>query len=90
MLVKIMSNEDAPDDDNRKLFTLVDDVVEITFHRPEDRAPEADMLRRGVNSFWQTYVIGGNVYVMNDQGKTIQTFGVSELPPPQPQAPSRH
>lgn len=79
MIVKIMSDEDAPDEDSRKSFQLIAAVVSVGFFRRDgcafitlsddrdDREPE-------------TTAVKGNVYVMNDAGKTIASFGAGSLP----------
>ena len=72
-----MSNEEIPDDDSRKLFKIISNVDEVDFHRP-DNGPSVDINIRGIG--WQTEWIKGNVYIMNDQGKTIQTFGCAPFP----------
>ena len=84
LIVKIMSAEDTADSDTRKthrLFAGVDDVefgrqgpdeppvVHLRF-KPEFRDAEAEVL---------TIALAGNVYVMNEAGKTISSFGCAPI-----------
>lgn len=83
LIAKIMSGEDLPDDDSRKSFRLFDNIGYFAFVRDEqgfsagvylglnDRPDDAAELGP------QFYPIEGNVYIMNQAGKTVASFGVS-------------
>ncbi len=76
MLLKLMSDEAIPDHDNRKRFRLFDDVKRVTFVRdPESN----DLTGVFAEVIWRDgerdiHFLTGNAYLMNDQGKTIQSF----------------
>lgn len=80
MIVKIMSGEDLPDHDNRKRFSLIADVAEIAFHR-EGGFPVVEIYRIGNGRDSERYTPNGNVYVMTDAGKTIDSF--AHMAPPE-------
>lgn len=75
LIVKIMSDEDLPDDDSRKSFTLHTGVASVEFHR-RPGAPVAAMCF-GDEIMAMEFPLVGNVYVMNETGKTISNFGVA-------------
>jgi hypothetical protein len=76
MFLKIMSDEDLPDEDPRKSYTLFEKVDEVKFARES----------RGGGTFVQ-YIdahgtpvdrpLYGNAYVFNDIGHLISSFGVA-------------
>lgn len=76
MFVKIMSDDGLADKDHRKKFTLIE-VVELEVFRSlesgtVDSVPfisYRDKLGKEGSG-----AIYGNVYIMNDQGKTIETW----------------
>lgn len=72
MYLKLMSGEDIPDDDNRKAFSLVE-CSSFQFKR-EDNAAFAHV---NMASGPVTFQLEGNVYVLNNAGKTIETFGIA-------------
>lgn len=83
LLLKIMSNENIPDNDSRKTFNLYADIVSAHFNRHEDGSATAHLWVREpvktaeVPGFVEVekYVdVTGNCYLMNDNGKTIATF----------------
>lgn len=86
MYLKLMSGENASDDDSRKQYILLSGVKSVEFHRddPDGReklplsGPMAAVEFENGDSRW--YPVNGNCYLMNDQGKTISSFGVSKLP----------
>ena len=84
MLVKIMGAEDAPDDDSRKTFRVLADVIDVEFIRvtaPDYPYPAQVRLLFGrPGTPGETFDVPGNVYVMNDNGKTVASFGSSEIP----------
>lgn len=78
LIVKIMSGENLPDDDTRKSYTLHTGVASVEFHR-RPGAPVAAMCF-GDAIVPLEFPLEGNVYVMNEAGRTVSSFGVS--PPP--------
>jgi hypothetical protein len=78
MLIKIMSSQDLPDTANDKLFELFSDVVTFDIQRD---GPTLDYpvcyIRQRHHKEPGDHVarrLFGNVYIMNDDGKTIETF----------------
>ena len=94
LIVKIMSAENIPDDDPRKGYSLYPDVTGVHFFRQDgsDMAGEGAMVRLYVREPIKTAMVPGfcenekvahvtgNVYVMNENGKTISSFGAAPYP----------
>lgn len=82
MLLKIMSGEDAPDSDPRKLFELHDGVLSVRFHRPEEGDDEPTRaettFEKGTNEWFD---VPSNAYIMNAQGKTVAHFSAHPYVP---------
>ena len=78
LLVKMMSDEDTEDADTRKAHTLFVDVVHINFERGVSGLGYMN-LRFKDSEDPETFEVVGNVYVMNENGKTISTFGSAPL-----------
>lgn len=89
LIVKIMSAENLADDDTRKSYQLLTEVAYVSFCR-NPGAPIACVSFSGdgaEDGRLVEYALEGNVYVMNENGKTISSFGCappdeSELTPP--------
>lgn len=79
--VKVMSPEDAADDDSRKSHRLFTDIREVHFERKPDGTPWLTLRRSGFDADDEATAFEpeGNVYVMNDGGRTVTTFGVAPL-----------
>lgn len=77
MFLKIMSgDEKLADCDSRKTFQLFDKVTCVTFNRaPDGEPPRARIVFEGDDDI-EDFPVPGNAYLMNDQGKTIASFGV--------------
>lgn len=88
LIVKIMGAENAPDDDPRKTFQLHTGVIATAFLRHSENEPDAPASvvltfepRAPVNEpTTGTFPVHGNVYVMNEAGKTIASFGAAPIP----------
>lgn len=84
MYVKIMSDENCPDSDSRKAFRLLSNVVSVIFNRAPE-APEPSDIPHAYITFadlqTEAFELHGNVYIMNDAGKTIEKFGIAPLAP---------
>lgn len=78
LLVKMMSAEDTPDTDSRKSHELFTDVVKVKFNRGAGGEGYMDLLFKDSEDV-ETYDVTGNVYVMNENGKTISHFGSAPL-----------
>lgn len=78
MLVKIMGAEDAPDDDSRKAFQIYSDVIGVAFDRDDPDHPQVRL--RFSKGEPECFEVPGNVYVMNDNGKTVASFGGASIP----------
>jgi hypothetical protein len=79
MIVKLMSGETAPDEDSRKLFHLIADVTYVAFSR-RDGVPFISIGGEREDRELESFKLEGNVYVMNDAGKTIASFGAASIP----------
>ena len=81
MIVKCMGSENAPDDDSRKQYRIISGVKIIEFVRKYDDDKDAAVacLTMDDGTFHEEYCYG-NVYVMNDAGKTVSSFGVAQIP----------
>ncbi len=78
MFVKIMSDENCPDFDTRKSFKLLSEVESISFdRRGDDEVVLHVHFKKGED---ESFLLVGNVYVMNDAGKTIEKFGPHPIP----------
>lgn len=78
MYLKIMGDDDAGDDDTRKTFRLLQQVVAVNFDRMGDLAFAQCTFE---DDSFEQFEIPGNAYIMNDQGKTIGKFGSHPIPP---------
>lgn len=82
--VKVMSDEPHPDDDSRRTHTLFTDIREVHFERKPDGTPWLTLRRSGFDIDREddatSFEPKGNVYVMNDAGRTVSTFGVCPIP----------
>jgi hypothetical protein len=89
--VKMMSGEDAPDSDTRKCYLLITNVYNVKFARdPKTGKAEMELhFSKGYESvgdveapalYTETILLTGNVYVMNEDGKTISSFGEAPIP----------
>lgn len=78
LLVKMMSAEDTPDTDSRKAHELFTDVVKVEFQRGDGGEAYMDLLFKDSEDV-ETFDVTGNVYVMNENGKTISSFGSAPL-----------
>jgi len=87
LIVKIMSGEDTADHDTRKSFIIHAGVKSAVFERlPAFEGGGAPSLPERP---WLTLMFGGddsesfeprgNVYVMNDSGKTIASYGIAPI-----------
>lgn len=81
LIVKIVSDEDAADEDTRKRYRLLTGVVDVRFEREEDGSATMYVWYAGpLDERPTTFCIAGNVYIMNEGGKTISAFGGSPIP----------
>jgi len=77
MILKLMSGEDLPDDDCGKGCRIVDQVREANYYTNEPtqekiiivtyETPNRSLLQ-------ETFTLYGNAYLMNDNGKTLQSY----------------
>ena len=83
MFLKVMSPENAADDDSRKTFRLYGKIKVIEFER--ESARETNMAKAFAHVVYdddrcsESIIVNGNAYVMNDAGKTIASFGAASL-----------
>lgn len=78
LIVKMMSDEDTPDTDARKSYRLFTGVVDVKFERGSQGEPYMNLMFNGEDD-QETYDVIGNVYVMNEAGKTVASFGNAPL-----------
>jgi hypothetical protein len=85
MYLKIMDAENAPDDDSRKAYRLLSDVVAVKFSRISDigQGPRIGTFAfvRFKSGEPETFDIPANAYLMNDNGKTISSWASMSLIP---------
>jgi hypothetical protein len=87
MYLKMMSREDLPDSDSRKAFRLIQQVIDVQFERRADACYVDFTAEDGAHV---TTAAEGNVYVLNDQGKTVASYGPANYQPPAPQPGTQH
>lgn len=82
LYVKIMSDEDLSDENSNKNFTLlqVDSISALHFRKVIDdpllQYPyELEIRATDDRALTTSYALMGNVYVMNESGKTIASHG---------------
>lgn len=85
LTVKMMGPEDAPDSDTRKTFRVWSDMSGVDFSRPDGKTPimriaYKEIQDNDVVESIEDFEVTGNVYVMNEAGKTIATFGPANIP----------
>ena len=86
MLLKIMSPENAADDDSRKTFRLYGGVKSVEFER--ESAEELGLANAFAHIVYdddrmsESIIVNGNAYVMNDAGKTVASFAAGLLGEP--------
>lgn len=78
LLVKMMSDEDTSDADSRKSHRIFTDVVSVDFSRGEGGEAYMDLTFKDSEDS-EVFDVVGNVYVMNENGKTISQFGSAPL-----------
>lgn len=86
MYVKIMGDDNTGDDDSRKTFRLLQQVIAVNFDRNGDDTAFVELTFE--DKSYEQFEVRGNAYVMNDQGKTIGKFGshpvVTQVPVEEP------
>lgn len=91
MIVKITGGENAPDHDARKTHTLLSNVIAVDFTRDPFGTAEARVTfatgPMNANTEVETFPVPGNAYVMNEDGKTISSFGSAPYVPYAPPDP---
>lgn len=82
MFLKIMSGEDAPDGDSRKTYRLFSHVSSVNFDRRAKGTAVAEVVFDvdSASGVGITLELEGNTYLMNEDGKTIATFGCMPIP----------
>ena len=71
-----MSSENLADDNTSKRCRVIDYVGEISFKTLDTGEAAIDVcyVKPNRGSMTETFVLKGNAYLMNDDGKTIQSF----------------
>lgn len=75
MFLKLMSDEDLPDNDSRKSYTLIERVEEVRFARDAGGAPFVEYI--DTHGARMDRALYGNAYVYNDIGHVIDAFGIA-------------
>jgi len=70
MFVKLMSADDLPDHHYAKGFQLIE-TLHARFIRGETGPQVEYSIQDGV---WNNRTLEGNAYILNSEGKTIETF----------------
>lgn len=95
MFLKLMSATNHPDSDSRKTFELIEcervlfwrnatgqrpeGWCRVTERRPEDPDAYARVWRHGSVGH-EDVPLYGNAYVLNNNGRNVDSFGVSPIP----------
>lgn len=88
MILKLMSSENMSDDNTGKGCRIVDDVCEVLYSKREVKEETEvtyetilDVTYRSPNrgTLTETFYMQGNAYLMNDSGKTIQSYACNPL-----------
>lgn len=91
LIVKIMSDEDTADTDTRKSFAIHAGVASAIFERLPAYKADGDGQPETPERPWLTLIFTdkameseafqprGNVYVMNEQGKTVASYGIAPI-----------
>ena len=72
-----MSSENKPDDSMSKGCAIIDKIRDVTYFRNEQtnemclRVTYSEPLRELIT---ELFILSGNAYLMNDSGKTIQSY----------------
>lgn len=74
LIVKIMSGCNEPDDHTTSTYRLLTGVLSVNFTRDDHGLAYAELLF-DTSDDTETFELSGNVYVMNESGKTISSFG---------------
>ena len=74
LVVKVMSGEESHDDSPAKAHRLYTGVTYVEFDRDENGHPEAFLFYEESHREAESLRPDGNVYVMNDNGRTISRF----------------
>lgn len=79
LIIKMMSSEDAEDADTRKCYELFTNVVNVGFNRDgPSKVPVMVVIFADADDP-EAFEVTGNVYIMNENGKTISSFGYAPL-----------
>lgn len=84
LIVKIMSGEDTADTDSRKTHRLFAGIADVEFNRQGEGDQPVVHMRfkrefRDDEPEVVTIAFTGNVYVMNEAGKTISAFSAAPI-----------
>lgn len=77
MYLKLMGPEDLADSDSRKTFRMASGVADVSFVRNAQSCEAIVLYEDGQR---EAFPLEGNVYVLNDSGKTVSSFGVASAP----------
>jgi hypothetical protein len=82
MLLKLMGQENMPDDDPRKTSQIIDDIQECKLHYLHTGEAALAVLYRKPcrGTMTETFVLKANAYLMNDNGKTLQGYSCIQAP----------
>lgn len=85
LILKLMSGEPMPDEDTRKSYSIRSGIVDFGFERV-DGVAYLWLYAKGCDP--ERVPLNGNVYVMNEAGKTVSSFGIAS-PDPRGELPRR-
>lgn len=79
MFLKIMSTQDLPDHDYRKGYELIE-CARVKFVEEDLECSGISCRKKvakvdfdGDGGVWMSFVLTGNAYIINDNGKTVAT-----------------
>lgn len=76
MILKMMSGENMFDDNTSKGCRVVDNVCEVHYHQIDTKEQMLSVTYNSTNRglMQEDFILSGNAYLMNNDGKTIQSF----------------
>lgn len=76
MILKLMSEENLSDDDMAKSCSIIDYVNEVNYRSTGtgEMALDVQYTKANREATTETFILRANAYLMNDAGKTIQSF----------------
>lgn len=80
LIIKMMRDiqQNLADDDTRKPFRLISSVDSVTFEHPPENGFDLMHVSYGAANMAggmpESFFVGGNVYIMNETGRTVSSY----------------